>query len=92
MRGLSLLLPALGAFLAAAEFTQPSSSKGDFYQTYKVGDEIDIAWNAGWDGGKGAQPDVADLFVMWYDDPKEFSQLVLGMSTMFSTTHAFSIP
>ena len=81
MRGTSLLLPALGAVLAAAEFTEPSSSRGDFSQSYKVG-EVDIAWNAGWDWGKGAQPEVADLFVMRFDDPKQFSQLVLGMSAM----------
>jgi hypothetical protein len=59
--------------LVAADFTIPDS-----YQSWRVGDTVDIAWNAGWTWGKGAQPEEADLFVMWSDYPTEFSQLVLG--------------
>lgn len=68
----------IGAHIVAANFTQPDSSLGDLQQQWRVGDTIDIAWNAGWDWGVGGQPGIADLFVMWSDRPTDFSQLVRG--------------
>lgn len=46
-----------------------------------VGDTIDITWDAGWSWGSGEQPKLVDLFVTWFDTPKKFSQLLLGMYT-----------
>lgn len=79
----SLFCALCSGVFVAADFTKPDSSQGDFYQSWRVGDTVDISWNAGWNWGKGAQPDVADLFVMWFDHPTQFSQLVLGTFSHF---------
>lgn len=65
----SALCATLGLVsIAAAAFTEPSSSNNDFAQRWFVGDTIHIAWDKGWSWGVGNQPKVVDLFIAWFDD------------------------
>ncbi|KAF1952536.1 hypothetical protein CC80DRAFT_176470 [Byssothecium circinans] len=62
------------------QFNEPDGSLDDMSQAYKIGDTLNIRWNAGW-WGSDKQPDHVDLFVCWFKSDS-YSDLILANTSV----------